>query len=239
VVTNEADRQQLTNRAVPCLAKIPIGSNIGSRTLTDEERQARRARWGYEERDLVLGYFGFLNRSKGGTTLIRTLHRLVQQGAAAHLLMIGERVGASDPTNHAYLQTVEALTADLALQERVQWTGHQSDLDVGADLNACDVLLMPYEDGASLRRGTLMAGLANGCAIITTTPQAPLPELVDGQDVLFVSPRDDRAAAEAVMWLANNREAAAALRRNARLCGRQFAWNRIARRHWEFYVNLR
>ncbi|MEZ4558873.1 MAG: hypothetical protein R2854_20975 [Caldilineaceae bacterium] len=54
---------------------------------------------------------------------------------------------------------------------------------------------MPYEDGASLRRGTLMAGLVNGCAIVTTTPQAPLPELAMERDVMYVAPGNDEAAA--------------------------------------------
>ena len=63
---------------------------------------------------------------------------------------------------------------DLGLFERVRWTGREEDAEVSADLSACDLLFLPYLDGASLRRGTLMAGLAHGCAIVTTTPQSPL-----------------------------------------------------------------
>ena len=94
--------------------------------------------------------------------------------------MIGERVGASDATNFSYLQRVEAAIAEHGLNGRVQWTGHQLDEEVAADFNAIDVLVMPYEDGMSMRRSTLTAALANGCAIVTTHPQAPTPELVAG-----------------------------------------------------------
>ncbi len=178
IVTNEADRRQLAAKGVSA-TKIPIGSNIEGRTLTPAERTTRRAERHYGPDDLVLAYFGFLNRSKGGLELVRVLHAVAQRRPQVQLLMIGERVGASDPTNYAYLQEVEQLIRGLGLEERVQWTGRQDDAGVAADLNACDVLIMPYSDGASLRRGTLMAGLANGCAIVTTTPQAPLPELRD------------------------------------------------------------
>lgn len=234
IVTNEGDRLQLAGRAAN-LHAIPIGSNVHGRRLADDERVARRRHHGYTNRSLVLGYFGFLNRSKGGTTLVRTLHSLTQSGCDAHLLMIGDTLGASDPTNLAYLHEVEALIGELGLMDRVRWTGRQPDDAVSADLNAVDVLLMPYEDGASLRRGTLMAGLANGCAIVTTTPQVPLPELEDGRDLLYVPPGDAAACAAAILRIAENPTLAAALRENALARSRSFSWETIARRHLVLY----
>jgi glycosyltransferase involved in cell wall biosynthesis len=38
---------------------------------------------------------------------------------------------------------------------------------VSAHLAACDVLVQPYEDGASTRRGSLMAGVALGRPTVT------------------------------------------------------------------------
>ena len=239
IVTNEGDRlalaQSMAGRGAN-LAKIPIGSNIEGRALSMAERNWRRARRGYTETDLVIAYFGFLNRSKGGMTLIETLDQLVHTGRNAHLLMIGERVGASDPTNYQYLQTVEARLAQLGLTDRVQWTGHQAEAEVSADLAASDILLMPYTDGASLRRGTLMAGLVHGCAIVTTTPQSPLPELVAGRDLLYVPPDDAAAAAQAVAWLADDPALIATLRTNALARSRLFAWPKIAEQHCRLYA---
>jgi glycosyltransferase involved in cell wall biosynthesis len=234
IVTNDGDRERLAAQGVRP-ACIPIGSNIQGRRLTPEEREARRALRGFGPDDLVLGYFGFLNRSKGGTVLVRTLHRLALTRPHVHLLMIGDKVGASDPTNYAYLQEVEALIRELGLAERVQWTGRQDDFAVGADLNACDVLVLPFTDGASLRRGTLMAGLANGCAIVTTVPQSPVTELVDGRDLLYVPPDDDAALALAVARVADGPELAASLREHARARSDLFSWAGIARAHLALY----
>ena len=108
---------------------------------------------------------------------------------------------------------------------------------MAAALNACDVLLMPYLDGASLRRGTLMAGLANGCAIVTTTPQGPLPELVDGRDLLYVTPEDEKALANAALRIANDPALATRLRTNARERSKLFAWDAIAHEHMACYAN--
>jgi glycosyltransferase involved in cell wall biosynthesis len=236
VVTNEADRLRLAAHGVAA-ACIPIGSNIVSRHLSTAERAAWRSEHGYTAGDLVLGYFGFLNRSKGGLTLVKALQRVARERADAHLLMIGEQVGASDATNNAYRSEVQALISRWGLEQRVQWTGNLADAEVAAALNACDVLLMPYLDGASLRRGTLMAGLANGCAIVTTTPQGPLPELVDGRDLLYVTPEDEKALANAALRIANDPALATRLRTNARERSKLFAWDAIAHEHMACYAS--
>ena len=236
VVTNQSDWGSVREQTGPGqLHRIPIGSDIESRQFSTAERSRRRAARGYVGEQLVLGYFGFLNASKGGLTLIESVAALAGEGWDVHLLMIGERVGASDETNFNYLQRVEASISDHGLDGRVQWTGHQSDAEVAADFNAIDVLVMPYEDGMSLRRSTLTAALANGCAIVTTHPQAPTPELAADSDLLLVPPRDAAATAAAVRRIAADPGLAADLRANARRAARQFSWDVIAARHLEMY----
>lgn len=238
VVTNQSDWASVREQAVASkLHRIPIGSDIKGRRLSPAKRTQWRARRGYGHTQLVLGYFGFLNASKGGLTLIETLAMLVQKGWDAHLLMIGERIGASDATNFSYLQRVEACIAEHGLNVRVQWTGHQSDEEVAMDLNAIDVLVMPYEDGLSLRRSTLMAGLANGCAIVTTHPWISVPELQADSDLLLVPPGDPLATAEAVARIAGDVRLATELRANARQAARQFRWDTISARHLKIYAH--
>lgn len=237
IATNEGDYQTLAATHSPAtLQKIPIGSNIQVHASTPAARSANRIARGYSTHSLVIGYFGFLNRSKGGLTFVRTLADLVRQGLDAHLLMIGEKVGASDPTNYAYLQEVEALIAQLGLVDRVQWTGHLADAEVSDALHLVDVLLMPYVDGASLRRGTLMAGLAHGCAIVTTTPQSPLPELVDGRDLLYVPPEEPHLAANAILRLTQEPDLRQALQAGARHQSQLFTWSAIAEQHLQSYT---
>ena len=237
VATNEGDRLRLEQYAKN-LARIPIGSNIPGAEVSLAQREAIRTKLGYGQDDFVIGYFGFLNRSKGGLTLIRTLKQVRRDLPHARLLMIGERVGASDPTNYAYLQEVVALVDELGLTDSVRWTGRLEDEQVSHMLAAADVLFMPYEDGASLRRGTLMAGLAHGCAIVTTEPQAPMPELVDGRDLLLAPAADPYAAAAAILRIAGDKQLAKTLRTGAAASSRQFTWQEIARRHAGLYESL-
>lgn len=242
ITTNLGDFNALTERQpdhARTFANIPIGSNITGRHITADEKSTLRHALGYTKENSIIAYFGFLNRSKGGITLIDTLHELAKSDSNVRLLMIGERVGASDPTNYAYLQEVESHIDALGLQDKVQWTGRLDDHEVSAHLAASDVLFMPYEDGASLRRGTLMAGLVNSCAIVTTSPQAPLPELVHERDLLYVPPRDPHAATAALTRLMAEPRLADRLRKNAGERSALFSWEKIAKKHVELYERYR
>src|SRR5206468_1086025 len=72
-------------------------------------------------------------------------------------------------------------------------TGFVEAAQVSAHLLACDAVVLPYRDGVSFRRGSLMAALAHGCTIITTEPQTTMPELRDGENVRLV-PADSAQA---------------------------------------------
>jgi glycosyltransferase involved in cell wall biosynthesis len=205
--------------------QIPIGSNIAAAPPAGYDREAWRSRFGYGPDDLVWAYFGFLNESKGAETLIRALAK----STGSRLLMIGGRVGSSDATNRAYAARIEALIGELGLTDRVQWTGYVPEEQVSAAFLGTDVVVMPYRDGVSFRRGSLHAALAHGCAIVSTTPRVPLPELGHGENILLVPPQDPQALSEAVLRLRDP-----ALRRRigdgARVSAQQFTWERIAQR---------
>lgn len=239
IATNREDHLRL-EREIPQerLALIPIGSNIPPTPPPDYDRVAERARWGVGSEDLLLGYFGFLNESKGGEELIRALALLVERGVPAHLLMVGGREGTSDPTNRAYAAFIDGLIAELGLAERVHWTGYTDPEAVSAGLLATDVCVLPYRDGVSFRRGTLHACLAHGRAIVTTRPAVPLPEVRDGENMLLAPPRDRRALAETVLRLWRDPALRARLEAGARALSADFSWNRIARQTAAFLEHV-
>lgn len=231
IATNEEDFRTLEETAQPArLALVPIGSNIPPVPPPGYHRNAERARWGVGPEDLLLGYFGFLNESKGGEELVRALALLVERGTPAHLLMIGGEVGTSDPTNRAYAERVRGLIAELGLEGRVHWTGYTTPESVSAGLLATDICVLPYRDGVSFRRGTLHACLAHGRAIVTTRPAIPLAAVRDGENMLLVEPQDPEGLAAAVARLASDPALRARLEQGARALTAEFSWERIARK---------
>jgi glycosyltransferase involved in cell wall biosynthesis len=75
---------------------------------------------------------------------------------------------------------------------RVSTTGRVPAVDVGPCLQACDVLLQIYPDGATGARGTLTAALASGVPVVTTAGDLTEPIFETSGGVVLA---DDEPAA--------------------------------------------
>jgi len=218
------------------MVQIAIGSNITVHPTNHIETEDIRQSLGLQPQATLLGYFGFLNESKGADTLIEALAGL---DGRFHLIFIGGQTGASDAANNqAFLAGLQAQIEALGLADRVHWTGFLSDARVSAHLQAADLLVMPYRDGASLRRGTLMAALAHGRPLITTAPTAPTPQLMSGENCCLVPVGDVEALGTAVQTLADDAALRQKLGRGAAELAGQFSWEKIAAETAAFYQTL-
>jgi len=251
IVTNAEDFARLSIYSfIRSLSLIPIGSNISPQPPAGYDRERWRAHWGVKHDDLLLSYFGFLNESKGAETLIHALGRLVRgydaQSATniqspipnIQLIMVGGKVGSSDPTNVAYLKKVEDLIEELGLTDRVLWTGYTPQPEVSANLLASDICVLPYRDGASFRRGSFMAALAHGLPIVSTRPRVNVPELWHGENILLVPPDAPVALAEAIARLAEDARLRHHLGKGAAKLAQDFTWEKIAEKTEALYEEI-
>ena len=228
IVTNPEDGATLRAAGLTQVREIPIGSNITPAALAGFDPAAWRAARAIPVSTTLIGYFGFLNESKGGETLLRALAALRGQGRDVGLLLIGGQTGASDPTNIAYARVIEDLAASLNVSARVFRTGFIDDRGVSEAFAACVGLALPYRDGVSLRRGTLMAAFAHGAPIVTSTPSLPIAGLADGEAFLLVPPGDPPALAAALARLLDDEALRARLRAGSLRASERFAWPAIA-----------
>jgi glycosyltransferase involved in cell wall biosynthesis len=240
ITTNEEDRARLSNlqRPIANLQLVPIGSNIDPALVDVFDREQARSRWNIRSDEYLIGYFGFLNLSKGGEVLMRALKTLIDDGLPLKLLLIGGRTGSSDPTNAEYAAQVERLVTALNLKGAVITTGYVDSIAVSCALFACDVMALPYTDGASLRRGSLLAAIAHGRAIVTTTPLYPIDGLTQDRSAVFVPPNDPLALANAIRQVLNDAALRRRLEHGAREAAKLFTWDQIAMRTVEVYRSV-
>lgn len=224
----------------PMVEHIPLGHQMDDTPPPDFDVRIWRVGVGVAPDAALLGHFGFVNHSKGVDDLVRALAILVDAGRDVHLLMIGESLGTSDPTNRGMMGEVERLIAEHHLQNRVHWTGHQAASHVAGWLRTVDLAVLPYRDGASLRRTSLITAWAHGVAVLTTSPSRPVEWL-----------RGDHPAAEgvpsvrpetlaiAIGGLLDSPTRRASLAAGGVTYAARFHWPDVARRTVEVYRQAR
>jgi glycosyltransferase involved in cell wall biosynthesis len=221
----------------PAVRRIPLGNALDVAPPADFDRAAWRARLGLAADAALAGHFGFVNRTKGVDTLVDAVSRLVDGGRDVSLLMIGDPLGSSDPTNAAYLDAVRQRVAASGLERRVRWTGYCPPADVAGWLRCLDVAVLPFSEGASRRRTSIQAAWAQGVPVLTTTPAAPDAPGSEGLDgAVAVPPGDAPALAAALGDLLDRPERRAALALAGPRLATAFAWPTVAAATLDLYV---
>jgi glycosyltransferase involved in cell wall biosynthesis len=210
--------------------QIPIGSNVACAPPAGYDRAAFRAR--LRLADVGLLYFGLLNASKGLDSLLEALALILDRRPLARLLLLGGPTGASDRTDQQVARQVGARLA--AFGERIVQPGFLSPRELSAYLLAGDVAVLPYTDGASPRRGSLLACAAHGLPIVSTRPVSQAV----AEAVLPVAPDDAAALAAAALRVVDDVALQARLRAGSRALAERTSWSRIAAAHLALYRRL-
>ncbi|CAA9228325.1 MAG: glycosyl transferase, group 1 [uncultured Chloroflexi bacterium] len=214
----------------PATRHVPLGNQLDAAPLAGCDSHSLRRRFGLHPEKPVIGYLGFVNRSKGVLELIQAVSGLVRDGVDLQLLMIGEQLGTADPTNRAYHAEVQARIAALALADRVRWTGYLPEAEITGSVRMVDVMALPFLDGASQRRTSLIAALAQGVPVVTTgavggVRAAAWLRTPEGEDGALLVPRGDAAAlGHALALLLRDDERRAAFGAAGRAVSGRFAW---------------
>jgi glycosyltransferase involved in cell wall biosynthesis len=206
-------RPWLLGRAVP-IAWLPVPSNVAPVHAPDDV-SAIRARY-LRSGTVLVGHFGTFGRATADP-LRRVLHRVLAHDPGVSVLLIGR-------DGEGFGEELRTLAP--AGAARVHATGALDARALSCHLQACDLVVQPYIDGASTRRGTLMAALAHGKAVVTTIGRLSEPLWAEERDrsVAAAVAGEDDALAAAVVRLSGDASARARLGTAAReLYVRRFA----------------
>jgi glycosyltransferase involved in cell wall biosynthesis len=215
------------------LTEIPIGSNIAPAPAGD--RAALLARLSLPADAVLVAHFGLVYPGKGLETLLDALLHVRRRHPRAHLVIVGD----TREQDRAYRARLQARVERLGLRTAVAWTGRMADAEASRVLSAADLFVAPFDEGASIRRGSLMAGLAHGRAVVSTHPARPSSWLRDGEALALVAPRDAAALADRMAALLDAPAERARLATAARTLAERFAWPDIAARTRDIYERVR
>ena len=228
ISTNQEDDQRL--QMLPNRRVIPIGSSIPCGPLAQDDRSQWRRYAGADDDTFLLGHFGFVKEIKGADYIVEALANLRAGGFNIRLLFIGAQSNTVDNNeDSSYFRGLEQRVSRLGLSKAVHCTGFLPDDEVSACLNAVDLIVLPFNDGASYRRSSLIATIHQGCAILTTEPAVAVDTFEHGQNLWLVPPKSADAIEHAILHLMRDREQLGRLRTGASKLRRHFDWDAIAR----------
>ena len=234
ITTNQEDDLRLAR--LPNRRLIPIGSSIRRRNCNDSAAQSTRWRASADDNAVVIGHFGFVNAGKGSNNLIEALANLRAAGHNLRLLFIGEQRNTVDTEDDAaYLAALENRISRLGLAHSITWTGYLSDTEVASCFHAVDFMALPFTDGASFRRSSLIAALHCGCAILTTQPTVQVDAFEHGENLWLIPPLSSEAIERGILRLMSDRDLLQRLRKGARQLSQRFDWDVIARETIAFF----
>jgi len=217
IFTSEFERGFVTKR-VPWVSGIssiiPVASNIRA---FPQERQRTLS-------EIV--YFGLIFPRKGLEEVVE-LSRLIKSGGLALKVRI---IGRPRPEHMEYFEKLRSVTAELP----VIWDLDLSEEQVAERLASSAVAYFPFPDGASERRTSLKAALANGVAVVTTLG-SHTPETMQSFLRFSRSPQEALVSARSLL---ENLQERTKLAKDAAQYLQQSTWERVAELHLATYRSL-
>ena len=174
---------------------LPVPSNIPVQSLNGQVA-SRRAELLDGSDGIILGHFSTYPSSTR-EALRELLPPLLSAAPDLHVQLLG----------HGADRALTELKMALGIHRaRVHVAPDLTATQLSRDLQSCDILVQPYADGVSSRRGTLMAALAHGVPVVTTTGALSEPFWKDSGSVVSLPGGDLPGLARTILELSRQPE---------------------------------
>lgn len=229
VFTAEEERAAVAN-TLPLLRRklerkayvIPVGSNIPvTARVVKSSTQAP-----------VASYFGLFYPGRQVEVVVRAFSKM----AEVHPTVTFRFIGDVHPYHRAYFDEVRRVVDGALPRHRVEWVLGKRPEEISVALAESDVCLLPYPDGASFRRTTLIAALSTGVAVITTKGDSTPRLLAESSSVLFAKNEDGMA--RMLLEVLGDPALARRIGENGRALSKRFSWDQIVEAHLTVYERV-
>lgn len=193
---------------------IPIGSTIPAEDIT-------------KERDIEeIIYFGLIHPHKGLEEVLQFASLIKQSSLSLRILIVCK----VHPFYRQYFETMHEQAKLLP----IQWRIGLSEDTVADLLSRARLSYMPFPDGASERRTSLLALLANGVVTVTTAGKHTPLALKDAV-IIAQNPEDALLQIRNIM---TDHTYQAQMSKKGMKYAKNFTWNMIAKKHFDMYNNI-
>ncbi|MEW6665508.1 MAG: glycosyltransferase family 4 protein [Thermodesulfobacteriota bacterium] len=222
IIATNSEIMTLLEKYLPVFLRktywIPIGSNILPNPIPDYPVQPSIP---------IVSHFGMVYPGKGLDTALDVLQGLRKSGSQFHFKFIGGTKLDLEGREAAFRKRL----ATSGLGHLAEHLGLVPAKEVSAWLRRSRFVFLPYDSGVSDRRGSLMAALAHGKAILTSPPAVRIPFLKNGINVLWPPEASVPGYLRCFERLLADDFLVHSLEEGASRLAGQFTWERIAWEH--------
>ncbi|HAV42565.1 TPA: hypothetical protein DCX15_00910 [bacterium] len=236
ILTNEIDQHELI-RKFPFISQKAVVIPAGPGTPKGEERREEGIEDNGVEGEVTLSYFGFLNPSKGIETLFLALKNLIEGGYKVRLLMIGDLHNGASEDLRRYVEKLKELAERFKIEDSITWTGYVSKRGTSLYLLSSDICVLPFRDGVSTKRSSLISCLDHGLPVVSTCNGFIPRGMEDHKNILLVPPDDELSLSKAIIELIEDKDLRIRLAKEAKkLMEKEYSWKEIVKRTVNLYV---
>ncbi|MED3793804.1 glycosyltransferase family 4 protein [Niallia alba] len=197
---------------------IPIGSNIPA---VNTKKTIKLD---------TICFFGFLYADKQIPSILNTIRMAKNKNIILKLRVIG----SEHPDSPGELNKLKQLVMKMNLDEHVEFFIEKPSEIVAELISECIACVLPYKDGVSLRRGSLLAALEQDCVVISNIGEHT-PEIIKNKKNILLAETEEEIL-ESVEFLKGNPNKREEIAKNARetlLADR--SWEEIGSRHSDVF----
>jgi len=213
---------------------VPSGSNIPYINYTPDQISATKQLLKTHSNQFIVGYFGFIRKGKGVETLFKACKILVEKGIHLRVLMLSELKPCANSYHKKILKTIRTLN----LENYIHFTGFLDPKTTSKYLQCMDSIVLPFDRGASLRRGSLIAAVMHKLPIVVTKSKFIDQNLLNSNGILFVPPHNQYALAHTLEELIFSEELRHQLSENVSTIASAFSWGNIVNKIMKSYCEV-
>lgn len=219
IIATNSEIMTILKKRLPFLLRktywIPIASNIikqaGKQNINSNDSK-------------IISFFGMLYPGKGLDLILSVLEELNRKKYNFCFKFIGGGM-----LNHEqYEREFRFKIKGRNLNGIVEHLGLISENEVSKWLNKSRFVFLPYKSGLSDRRGSFMAALEHGKAVLSSPPVVDMPFLKNGENVLWPNNPSVDEYAKLAEKLLNDDALIRRLEKGTKEISSNFSWEKIA-----------
>ena len=209
---------------------IPHGTFGYFTKWKNESKEELKKRFGFEKKDKIILFFGYIREYKGLRYLLRAMPEIIKKEPNAKLVIAGELW-------QDWKTYKKEINPEIKNKIKI-FPRYILDKDVHKFFDMADIQVLPYYNTEQTISGPLLVGLAFHKPIIISNVGGISEFLKDGKNALIIKGGNTKELTEKTIKLLKNKKLQSKLKIGAKKTDKLFEWKNVADSTFKIYKEI-